>query len=85
MLGDPAGDDHPERREIGLKTLQDLATTPTSADQKAAAKHETKRMGEDPEQLPSVGVGEPGRTRARVGSAGVEDHGSQPPVGDGLP
>lgn len=49
----------PARREIGLKTLQDLATTPTSADQKAQAKHEVKRMGEDPEQLPSNAIGNP--------------------------
>ena len=49
----------PERREIGLKTLNDLASTPTSADQKAERKHEVKRMGEDPEQLPTNAVGLP--------------------------
>ena len=49
----------PERRELGLKTLDELATTPTTADQKAEAKHETKRMGEDPEQLPSNAIGNP--------------------------
>jgi tetratricopeptide (TPR) repeat protein len=49
----------PERRELGLKALQDLATTPTAADQKAQAKHETKRVGEDPEQLPSNSIGNP--------------------------
>ena len=49
----------PERREVGLKTLNDLATTPTSADQKAEAKHEIKRVGEDAEQLPSNAIGNP--------------------------
>lgn len=49
----------PERREIGLKTLSDLASTPTSADQKAERKHEVKRMGEDPEQLPTNAIGLP--------------------------
>jgi hypothetical protein len=49
----------PERREIGLKTLNELATTPTSADQKAEQKHQVKRMGEDPEQLPSNAGGLP--------------------------
>jgi len=48
----------PERREYGLKTLQDLATKPTLADQKAEAK-QSKRMGEDPDQLPSNSVGNP--------------------------
>jgi hypothetical protein len=48
----------PERREYGLKTLQDLATKPTPADQKAEAK-QSKRMGEDPDQLPSNSVGNP--------------------------
>lgn len=47
-----------ERREAGLKTLQDLATTPTSADQKAEAK-QTKRMGEDEEKLPTNAIGNP--------------------------
>ena len=49
----------PERREAGLKTLNDLASTPTSADQKAERKHETKRMGEDAEQLPTNAMGLP--------------------------
>ena len=53
----------PERREIGLKTLNDLATTPTSADQKAEQKHQVKRMGEDPEQLPTHAVGLPSAHR----------------------
>lgn len=49
----------PERREMGLKTLTALATTPTSADQKAQQKHEIKRTGEDPEQLPDNAIGVP--------------------------
>jgi tetratricopeptide (TPR) repeat protein len=49
----------PERREAGLKTLNDLASTPTSADQKAERKHEVKRMGEDAEQLPTGAIGLP--------------------------
>lgn len=48
----------PERREIGLKTLHDLATTPTVADQKSEAR-QTKRVGEDAEQLPNNAVGNP--------------------------
>src|SRR5215469_16532185 len=47
-----------ERRELGLKTLNDLATTETSADQKAEAR-QTKRMGEDEEQLPTNSTGNP--------------------------
>lgn len=49
----------PERREVGLKTLNDLASTPTSADQKAEQKHVVKRMGEDAEQLPDNAIGLP--------------------------
>ena len=45
-----------ERREAGLKTLNELATTPTEADKKAEVK-QTKRVGEDPEQLPSNAIG----------------------------
>ena len=48
----------PERRELGLKTLHDLAEKPTVADQKAEAKH-TKRIGEDEEQLPTNAIGNP--------------------------
>ncbi|MGB8061399.1 MAG: hypothetical protein WCF26_05875 [Candidatus Sulfotelmatobacter sp.] len=48
----------PERRELGLKTLQELATTPTAADQKAEVR-ETKRVGEDPDQLPINAIGNP--------------------------
>jgi len=46
----------PERRELGLKTLHDLADTATEADKRAERKT-TKRMGEDEEQLPSNAVG----------------------------
>jgi len=46
----------PERRDAGLKTLHDLATTPTETDKKSEAK-QTKRMGEDPDQLPSNAIG----------------------------
>jgi tetratricopeptide (TPR) repeat protein len=49
----------PERREMGLKTLTELATTPTEADKRAAARPTTKRVGEDPEQLPTNAVGNP--------------------------
>jgi predicted Zn-dependent protease len=48
----------PERREIGLKTLHDLATTPTATDQKSEAR-QTKRVGEDAEQLPNNAIGNP--------------------------
>ena len=49
----------PERREVGLKTLNALATTPTSADQKAEQRQQVKRMGEDAEQLPDNAIGVP--------------------------
>lgn len=49
----------PERRDLGLKTLQRLATTPTEADKKAEAKQTSKRVGEDMEQLPSNAIGNP--------------------------
>lgn len=48
----------PERRESGLKTLRELATTPTEADRKAESKA-TKRTGEDAEQLPANAIGNP--------------------------
>ena len=48
----------PERREAGLKTLRDLATTPTEADRKAESKP-AKRTGEDSEQLPTNAIGNP--------------------------
>lgn len=49
----------PDRREVGLKTLQELAATPTDADKKTQTLQETKtkKLGEDPEQLPSHAVG----------------------------
>lgn len=47
----------PERREFGLRTLQELAATPTEADKKAELGRPTKRMGEDPDQLPSNAIG----------------------------
>lgn len=47
----------PERHDIGIKTLQDLATTPTEADKKAEAKQQAKRIGEDPDQLPTNSIG----------------------------
>jgi tetratricopeptide (TPR) repeat protein len=49
----------PERREAGLKTLEQLATTPTEADKKAAARPATKRVGEDPDELPTNAIGNP--------------------------
>ena len=50
----------PERREVGLNSLHELATTPTDADKKAEENKPTKRMGEDQEQqLPSNAVGNP--------------------------
>ena len=46
----------PVRHDAGLKTLTELATTPTEADKKADVKTK-KRMGEDAEQLPTSAVG----------------------------
>ena len=46
----------PERREMGLKTLHDLASTATEADKKAELK-QSKRAGEDSDQLPTNAVG----------------------------
>jgi tetratricopeptide (TPR) repeat protein len=48
----------PERREFGLKTLHDLATTPTEADRKAESRP-AKRTGEDADQLPTNALGNP--------------------------
>ncbi len=48
----------PERHDAGLKTLTDLANTPTEVDMKADNKAK-KRMGEDAEQLPSNAIGNP--------------------------
>jgi len=49
----------PERREFGLKTLQELTTTPTEVDRKRAESKPIKRMGEDEDQLPSNAIGNP--------------------------
>ena len=46
-----------ERRDAGLKTLQDLAAAPTAADKKAEARQEAKNAKEDSEQLPSNAIG----------------------------
>lgn len=48
----------PERRDMGLKALNQLATTPTEVDKKAEAKP-TKKIGEDAEQLPDNSIGNP--------------------------
>ncbi len=50
----------PERRDIGLKALQSLATAPTPADVKSAAKAERKSeksSGDDEKLLPTVAAG----------------------------
>ena len=47
----------PERREPGLKALNDLASTLTDADKKKEQAQAHKRMGEDAEQLPSNAQG----------------------------
>jgi len=48
----------PERRDVGLKTLQDLAAAPTVADKKAEAKQEARNAkDEDSGQLPSNAIG----------------------------
>ncbi len=51
----------PERRERGLKELQDLATAPTLADKKLETKQQARkpREDEDNEQLPSNAIGNP--------------------------
>lgn len=49
----------PERRDHGLQELQTLATAPTAADKKFEAKKQEKRMGEDPDQLPTNAMGSP--------------------------
>ncbi len=51
----------PERREHGLKELQDLATAPTLADKKYEAKQAARKPSneEDNEQLPSNAIGNP--------------------------
>lgn len=51
----------PERRDHGLKELQELATAPTVADKKIEAKQQARkpRQDEDNEQLPSNAIGNP--------------------------
>jgi hypothetical protein len=51
----------PERRDRGLKELQDLATAPTVADKKLETKQQARkpREDEDNEQLPSAAIGNP--------------------------
>lgn len=46
----------PGRREVGLKTLQELATTPTAVDEKAEVRA-NKRVGEDAQELPVNAIG----------------------------
>jgi tetratricopeptide (TPR) repeat protein len=48
----------PERRDAGLATLRQLATTPTEVDRKIGVK-QSKRVGEDAEQLPNDAIGSP--------------------------
>jgi tetratricopeptide (TPR) repeat protein len=48
----------PERRELGLKALNQLSTTLTEADKKEEAKAAHKRVGEDQEQIPSGAQGD---------------------------
>jgi|SRR5579872_2991998 len=48
----------PERREMGLKTLNDLATIPTEADKKLETRQQSKHVGEDAEQLPTNAIGD---------------------------
>jgi tetratricopeptide (TPR) repeat protein len=47
----------PERRELGLKALNDLGSTLTEADKKKEQAQTHKRMGEDADQLPSNAQG----------------------------
>jgi len=47
----------PERRDRGLKELQDLATAPTVVDKKLEAKQQARKPSEDAEQLPSNAIG----------------------------
>jgi hypothetical protein len=49
----------PERRDVGLKELHALASAPTPADVKFAAKKDAKRPGEDPDLLPTNSTGNP--------------------------
>ena len=47
----------PERRDAGLKTLRDLATTATAIDKKIEAKAAKKKSDDDAGQLPSDSMG----------------------------
>jgi hypothetical protein len=47
----------PERRDAGLKTLRDLATTATAVDKKIEAKAAKKKSDDDAGQLPSDSMG----------------------------
>ncbi len=48
----------PERRDLGLKELQNLATAPTEADKKSEAKQAAaRRADQDPDLLPSNAIG----------------------------
>jgi hypothetical protein len=50
----------PERRDVGLKALHDLAAAPTAADKKAEAKQakqEARSANDDSDQLPSNAIG----------------------------
>ncbi|MGA8344014.1 MAG: hypothetical protein WB781_18930 [Candidatus Sulfotelmatobacter sp.] len=49
----------PERRNVGLKALHDLAEAPTAADKKAEAKQEARNARQDTDQLPSNAIGSP--------------------------
>jgi len=49
----------PERRDFGLQELHTLASTPTEADKKFEARKEIKRVGEDPDLLPTNAIGSP--------------------------
>jgi hypothetical protein len=47
-----------ERRDVGLKELQDLASAPTAADKKSEAKQQARKPAEDAVQLPSNAIGD---------------------------
>ncbi len=48
----------PERRDVGLKELQDLASAPTAADKRSEAKQQARKPAEDADQLPSNAIGD---------------------------
>jgi Flp pilus assembly protein TadD len=47
----------PERRDVGLKELETLATQPTEADKKAEVKTQKKRDDDENSQLPTSAIG----------------------------